>query len=94
MSWITDRVNAQDAARIGTWPTFAGHLCATHIGEWVAVRGEVGRIAEIRFVERKPTVLIVLRREGGHPAGPTCALFLEPDEVLTKLVRSFSKGLA
>lgn len=89
MSWVTDRIKAQDAARIGTWPTFAGHLCATHLNEWVEVNGEVGRLRDISHSDRFTTIRVILERPETHPLGRTTfGLILEPDDVLYKLVRS------
>jgi hypothetical protein len=41
-------------------PTYAGHLTATHIGEYVTIEGHSGRLVEIRHSERYLTVRVVL----------------------------------
>jgi hypothetical protein len=43
------------------WPTHAGHLCASHVGEWVELNGQRGQVFSVCHDLRHSFVRIVLK---------------------------------
>jgi hypothetical protein len=64
---------------IPTWPSRAGHLCATHLGEPVEIGGFVGRIQMVRHDLRNSHVQVILQSLGDRRCKP---FYLLDDDVV------------
>lgn len=61
-----------------SWPTFAGHACASHVGHMVEVDGLVGRLFRIEHDEAYSTVRLLL----GTSEASVVPVAVPPDAVI------------
>jgi hypothetical protein len=64
-----------------SWPTFAGHLCATHIGSAVEIDGQRYVLRAIRHTEDHPGVWVLVRGADRQQH----QLTLAPDAVISRV---------